>query len=176
MIGILSFIETVQKLSLSVFLIIATCSKSCRPFWNSNKSSLSRSDDRKQCYRENSTVQYFYCIESRAQMCASGDLRCSHSKPLFRCFSLTEDIKCWQVCDGTRDCSDGSDENNCPEVISNADPFECKSGKTTPSRADVCKGVPFCAGMLEPNEDTIKVVSIHTKNILCSQNLNKRYR
>ena len=74
----------------------------------------------------------------------SGDLRCSNTNPDFQCFSLTQSVKCWQVCDGNADCSDRSDEAHCSENNINAESFECKSGHRTPSRASVCKGLAFC--------------------------------
>ncbi|ESO11637.1 hypothetical protein HELRODRAFT_71562, partial [Helobdella robusta] len=54
-----------------------------------------------------------------------------------------ECISSWKVCNGVRDCSDGSDENNCTYACTKYD-FTCSSDKSCIPLSWRCDGVKDC--------------------------------
>ncbi|MBN3311182.1 LRP4 protein, partial [Amia calva] len=71
--------------------------------------------------------------------------------PAIQCQRMS--VACWDqlgcvrydhICDGERDCVDGSDEDDCPRRCTDPDNFECNDG-TCIERLLVCDGKPQCA-------------------------------
>ena len=53
-------------------------------------------------------------------------------------------IRATWICDGTNDCSDGSDEEDCPEISCPGDQFQCENGTECIDRSWVCDGDNDC--------------------------------
>ncbi|XP_014344907.1 low-density lipoprotein receptor-related protein 2a [Latimeria chalumnae] len=75
-----------------------------------------------------------YIVQSSAQGCDSGMFRCENG----RCI-LAE----WK-CDGTADCSDNSDENDCPQATCAENFFQCSSDGECIPHSWVCDDEEDC--------------------------------
>ncbi|XP_009571867.1 PREDICTED: low-density lipoprotein receptor-related protein 2-like, partial [Fulmarus glacialis] len=48
------------------------------------------------------------------------------------------------MCDGEKDCADGSDEDGCAQLCDTPGAFRCASGTTCVRARERCDGVPQC--------------------------------
>lgn len=75
------------------------------------------------------------------------------------CRDGTECVAQEYVCDGEKDCADGSDEDGCAQLCDTPGAFRCVSGAVCVGAGERCDGVPQCpdasdeAGCWSPTQD-----------------------
>lgn len=77
---------------------------------------------------------------------------CPYSDPVFYCNSTRQCIPQYFVCDGDRDCDDGSDESNCGSRACPDGYFRCTNGQCIPSTW-VCDGHADCSDSVDERQN-----------------------
>uniref|UniRef100_H3ARQ9 Sortilin-related receptor n=1 Tax=Latimeria chalumnae TaxID=7897 RepID=H3ARQ9_LATCH len=91
--------------------------------------------------------------------------RCSSSE--FQCLQGHKCISNWKRCDGTRQCPDGSDEENCPtrSTLSCVNATFCEDGETCISLNERCDGFLDCSDGSDEKNCTADTVVYKVRNL-----------